>query len=43
MTTTIDATAESGASRVLATVFGYESFRGDQQAIGEHVSGGGDA
>jgi ATP-dependent DNA helicase RecQ len=28
---------------VLATVFGYESFRGDQQAIVEHVIGGGDA
>ena len=43
MTTTIDAKAESGAARVLATVFGYESFRGDQQAIVEHVIGGGDA
>jgi len=28
---------------VLARVFGYESFRGDQQAIVEHVIGGGDA
>ena len=43
MTMTIDAKAESGASRVLATVFGYESFRGDQQAIVEHVIDGGDA
>lgn len=39
----IDAKAESDAARVLATVFGYESFRGDQQAIVEHVIGGGDA
>jgi ATP-dependent DNA helicase RecQ len=43
MTTAIDANAESGAAHVLATVFGYESFRGDQQAIVEHVIGGGDA
>ena len=43
MTMTIDSKAKSGASRVLATVFGYESFRGDQQAIVEHVIGGGDA
>ncbi|NYT35653.1 DNA helicase RecQ [Allopusillimonas soli] len=27
----------------LQTVFGYESFRGDQQAIIDHVIGGGDA
>lgn len=39
----IDAKVESDAARVLATVFGYESFRGDQQAIVEHVIGGGDA
>jgi len=31
------------ASEVLARVFGYESFRGDQHAIVEHVIGGGDA
>ena len=31
------------ASEVLARVFGYESFRGDQQAIVEHVIEGGDA
>ena len=43
MTMMIDAKAESDAARVLATVFGYESFRGDQQAIVEHVIGGGDA
>jgi len=43
MTMTIDAKAKAGAAQVLATVFGYESFRGDQQAIVEHVIGGGDA
>jgi len=31
------------ASEVLARVFGYESFRGDQQAIVQHVIQGGDA
>jgi ATP-dependent DNA helicase RecQ len=31
------------ASEVLARVFGYESFRGDQHAIVEHVIHGGDA
>jgi len=31
------------ASEVLARVFGYESFRGDQHAIVEHVIKGGDA
>jgi ATP-dependent DNA helicase RecQ len=30
-------------AQVLRTVFGYDSFRGDQQAIVEHVSAGGDA
>lgn len=39
----IDAKAELGAAKVLASVFGYESFRGDQHAIVEHVIGGGDA
>lgn len=34
---------QSGASSVLSRVFGYESFRGDQQAIVEHVIAGGDA
>jgi DNA topoisomerase-3 len=43
MTTMIDAKAELGATKVLASVFGYESFRGDQHAIVEHVIGGGDA
>ncbi|PHY07487.1 MAG: DNA helicase RecQ [Alcaligenaceae bacterium] len=38
-----DSKAKSGAARVLARVFGYEAFRGDQQAIVEHVIGGGDA
>ncbi|GAA2089704.1 DNA helicase RecQ [Brevibacterium salitolerans] len=31
------------ALEVLSRVFGYESFRGNQQAIIEHVTGGGDA
>jgi ATP-dependent DNA helicase RecQ len=31
------------AAEVLARVFGYESFRGDQQAIVDHVIRGGDA
>ena len=34
---------ELGAEAVLSRVFGYESFRGDQQAIVEHVIAGGDA
>jgi ATP-dependent DNA helicase RecQ len=32
-----------GARGVLRRVFGYDSFRGDQQEIIEHVIGGGDA
>lgn len=36
-------TSQTDASEVLARVFGYESFRGDQQAIVEHVIQGGDA
>ncbi|WP_084508576.1 DNA helicase RecQ [Nocardia pseudovaccinii] len=36
--------AESGAAQeVLRRVFGYDSFRGDQREIVEHVVGGGDA
>ncbi|MDP2963827.1 MAG: RecQ family ATP-dependent DNA helicase, partial [Sulfurimicrobium sp.] len=31
------------ASQILHDVFGYSAFRGEQQAIVEHVSGGGDA
>jgi ATP-dependent DNA helicase RecQ len=31
------------AAEILARVFGYESFRGDQQAIVDHVIQGGDA
>ncbi|NDY83041.1 DNA helicase RecQ [Orrella sp. NBD-18] len=34
---------DSRAAEVLARVFGYESFRGDQQAIVDHVISGGDA
>ncbi|TXJ02698.1 MAG: DEAD/DEAH box helicase, partial [Aquabacterium sp.] len=35
--------AASPAHAVLQDVFGYEQFRGPQQAIVEHVIGGGDA
>jgi len=35
--------SEPDALQVLQRVFGYESFRGDQQAIVEHVIDGGDA
>ena len=35
--------SNKSARRVLASVFGYESFRGDQAAIVEHVIEGGDA
>lgn len=33
----------STALKVLQEVFGYDSFRGSQQAIIEHVMAGGDA
>jgi ATP-dependent DNA helicase RecQ len=33
----------SSATQVLQTVFGYPGFRGEQQAVIEHVAGGGDA
>ena len=33
----------SGAAQILQSVFGYPAFRGEQQAIIEHVAGGGDA
>ena len=33
----------SSALQILRSVFGYPAFRGDQQAIIEHVIGGGDA
>lgn len=35
--------ADPRAAEILARVFGYESFRGDQQAIVDHVIQGGDA
>jgi len=35
--------SDSRALDVLRRVFGYESFRGEQQAIVDHVIGGGDA
>ncbi|WP_405938252.1 DNA helicase RecQ [Streptomyces sp. NBC_00726] len=37
------ATAESEARRTLHRVFGYETFRGEQEAIVDHVVAGGDA
>ncbi len=44
MTSQTPATALSPTSQqVLATVFGYESFRGDQGAVIDHVVAGGDA
>jgi ATP-dependent DNA helicase RecQ len=33
----------SEAQRVLQRVFGYDSFRGDQQEVIDHLTGGGDA
>mgnify|MGYP002621419534 CR=1 FL=1 len=36
-------TTTTTAQQVLETVFGYPAFRGEQQAIIEHVVGGGDA
>ncbi|MHC6625445.1 DNA helicase RecQ [Streptomyces globosus] len=42
--TLTDATPETSAAlEVLHRVFGYDSFRGEQQQIIEHVVGGGDA
>ncbi|MDX5411275.1 MAG: RecQ family ATP-dependent DNA helicase, partial [Thauera sp.] len=38
-----DATLSAGALRILEHVFGYPAFRGEQQAIVEHVAAGGDA
>ena len=40
---TVDAPSVSAAVEVLRRVFGYDSFRGAQQEIIEHVIGGGDA
>ncbi|WP_303747157.1 DNA helicase RecQ [Stenotrophomonas pigmentata] len=34
---------QSPAQQLLSSVFGYDSFRGDQQAIVEHVASGNDA
>src|SRR6476660_2938849 len=33
----------TSALHLLQTVFGYSAFRGEQQAVIEHVAGGGDA
>src|ERR1700753_2346583 len=38
-----EVTDTADAAEVLRRVFGYESFRGQQQEIIEHVIGGGDA
>ncbi|HEX4723329.1 MAG TPA: DEAD/DEAH box helicase, partial [Pseudonocardiaceae bacterium] len=38
-----DAETETEALRVLRKVFGYESFRGPQQEVVDHVIAGGDA
>ena len=35
--------SDARALEILQRVFGYESFRGDQQAIVDQVIGGGDA
>ena len=35
--------ANSSPQEILHTVFGYPAFRGDQEAIVEHIIGGGDA
>ena len=46
LTTAAPRAADSGlhsATEVLERVFGYDSFRGEQQEIIEHVVGGGDA
>jgi ATP-dependent DNA helicase RecQ len=37
------AMSNSSAQQLLLDVFGYSSFRGEQQAVVEHVAGGGDA
>ncbi|MFE9391932.1 DNA helicase RecQ [Streptomyces sp. NPDC006784] len=36
-------TSETGALRVLRKVFGYDAFRGQQEAVIDHVVAGGDA
>ncbi|MGW0929441.1 DNA helicase RecQ [Streptomyces sp. NPDC002644] len=41
--TDADGPAETPALETLRRVFGYESFRGEQQAVVEHVVSGGDA
>ncbi len=39
----LNSPASASAHQVLHDIFGYSSFRGEQQAIVEHVSAGGDA
>ncbi|MBC3191973.1 DNA helicase RecQ [Pseudonocardia sp. C8] len=39
----VEPVRSSDPQEILRRVFGYESFRGEQQAIVEHVAGGGDA
>jgi len=43
VTTTAEQTSAPGPQQVLERVFGYPAFRGEQQAIIEHVVAGGDA
>ena len=43
MTTSASPKLETQALRILESVFGYESFRGKQAEIVEHVAAGGDA
>src|ERR1700744_5305606 len=43
MTLALDSTSADSAVDILHRVFGYDSFRGQQQEIIDHVIGGGDA
>src|ERR1700759_5858909 len=43
MTEALAETAPATPQQVLHEVFGYGDFRGEQRAIVEHVTGGGDA
>ncbi len=43
MSSNLNFTAASSVKTILREVFGFEQFRGHQQAVIEHVTGGGDA